>query len=76
MWKVRMVRRLTDKVSPDVIVESVVEYELPADYSNMLEGWEYIDDPYKESVLSGINQHLQKEFGGSHFYPEELICPE
>ena len=76
MWKVRMVRRLTDKVSPDVIVESVVEYELPADYSNMLESFESIDDPHKQSVLAGIHKHLQKEFGNCHFYPEELICPE
>ena len=75
LWKVRMIRRLTDKVSPDVIVESVVEYELPRDYSHMLESFEYIDEPYKESVLAGIHKHLQKEFGDCHFYPEELISP-
>lgn len=76
MWKVRMVRQLTDKVSPDVIVESSFEYELPLDWHNMLEGWEHIDEPYRDSVLAGIHQHLQKEFGDCHFYPQELICPE
>lgn len=76
LWKVRMIRRLTDKVSPDVIVESVIEYELPSDYSDMLESFEYIDEPYKQSVVATIHKHLQKEFGDCHFYPEELICPE
>ena len=74
LWKVRMVRQLTDKVSPDVIVESSFEYELPRDWSEMLEN---IDEQGQEAeyVFAGIMQHCVKEFGSSEFYPQELISP-
>ena len=76
LWKVKMVRLLTDKVSPDVIVESSFEYELPRDWHDMLEGWEHLDDAYKPSVMEGISHHLEKEFAGSGFFGQDLICPE
>ena len=75
MWKVKMIRQLTNKVSPDVICESSFEYELPADYSSMLESFDHVDDVYKGSVLEGVNRHLIKKFGNSGFYPQELISP-
>ena len=74
LWKVRMVRQLTDKVSPDVIVESSFEYELPRDWSEMLENMDE-QGQEAESVFAGIMQHCVKEFGSSEFYPQELISP-
>ena len=68
-----MIRRLTDKVSPDVIVESVVKYELPADYADLLNGIDQIDEAYRDSVFAGIRQHLEKEFAADGFFPEDLI---
>jgi len=70
-----MVRQLTNKVSPDVICESSFDYELPADYSSMLESFEHIDDEYKGSVLDGVNKHLIKKFAKSGFFAKELISP-
>ena len=70
-----MVRQLTNKVSPDVICESSFDYELPADYSSMLESFEHIDDEFKGSVLDGVNKHLIKKFAKSGFFAKELISP-
>ena len=75
LWKVKMVRLLTDKTSPDVICESSFDYELPADYSSMLESFDHVDDVYKGSVLEGVNRHLIKKFGNSGFFAKELISP-
>lgn len=75
LWKVKMVRQLTDKVSPDVIVESSFDYELPRDYSSMLESFDHIDDEYKGSVLEGVNRHLIKKFADSGFFAREIISP-
>jgi hypothetical protein len=76
MWKVKMVRKLTNKVSPDVICESTFTYELPADYSDMLNGLDSIGDEYMDSVLAGVSQHLFKKFGKSLFFATELIEPD
>ena len=70
-----MIRLLTDKTSPDVICESSFEYELPADYSSMLESFEHIDDEYKGSVLEGVHKHLIKKFADAGFFAKELISP-
>ena len=70
-----MVRQLTDKVSPDVIVESSFDYELPRDYSSMLESFDHIDDEYKGSVLEGVNRHLIKKFADSGFFARDIISP-
>ena len=75
LWKVKMVRQLTDKVSPDVIVESSFDYELPRDYSSMLESFDHIDDEYKGSVLEGVNRHLIKKFADSGFFARDIISP-
>ena len=75
LWKVRMVRKLTNRVSPDVIVESSFEYTLPADWSDMLENIDMVDEAYRDSVFMGVHQHCVKEHGDSMFYPEELISP-
>ena len=76
LWKVRMVRKLTDRVSPDVIVESSFEYELPRDWSEMIENIDMVDEAYRDSVLHGVHQHCINQFGNSLFFPEELISPK
>jgi hypothetical protein len=74
-WKVKMVRRLTNKVSPDVICESTFTYELPADYGDMLNGIDHIDEELHHSLFDSIQQHLFKKFGDSLFFGQELIEP-
>ena len=75
-WKVRMGRKLTDRVSPDVIVESSFEYALPDDWSEMLENMDSIDEAYLDSVFAGIHQHCTEEHGESGFYAQGLIGPK
>ena len=70
-----MERWLTDGKSPEVMVKSSFDYELPADWGDLLNGFDHIDEEYRESVLSGIQLHLQKKFADSGFYPQELISP-
>ena len=76
LWKVRMVRQLTDKVSPDVIVESSFDYELPRDWSEMLENIDMVDEAYRDSVFTGVMQHCWNEFGKAGFFPGDLIAPK
>ena len=70
-----MIRQLTNKVSPDVICESSFEYELPRDYSSMLESFDHVEDVFKNSILEGVNRHLKRKFADSGFFPKELISP-
>lgn len=74
-WKVKMVRLLTDKVSPDVICESTFTYELPAEWSVILNGIDHIDEELHQSIYESIQQHLFKKFGDSLFFGQELIEP-
>jgi hypothetical protein len=74
-WKVKMVRRLTNKVSPDVICESTFTYELPADYGDMLNGIDHIDEELHHSLFDSIQQHLFKKFGDSLFFGLDLVPP-
>ena len=75
MWKIKMVRQLTDKVSPDVIVESSFDYELPADWSDMLENIDMVDEAYRDSVFMGVHQHCVNKFANVGFFPRDLIAP-
>jgi len=75
MWKVKMVRMLTDKVSPDVIVESSFDYELPNDWSDMLDNIDMVDEAYRDSIFMGVRQHCANEHAASLFFPKELIPP-
>ena len=74
-WKVRMERWLTDGKSPEIMVKSSFDYELPADYSSMLESFEHIDEEYRGSVLEGVHRHLVKKFADSGFFARDLISP-
>jgi len=76
LWKVRMVRKLTDRVSPDVIVESAFDYELPADWSDILDNLEMVDEAYRDSIFMGIHKHCVNEFGQAGFFPDNLISPK
>lgn len=73
-WKVKLVRRLTNKISPDVIVESTLHYSLPEDYSIMLDGFTYIEEPYRDAIMADINRHVREQFDESNFYAFELVC--
>ena len=75
MWKVKMVRMLTDGVSPDVIVKSGFDYELPRDWSEMLDNIDMVDEAYRNSVFVGVRQHCANQHAASGFYPQELIPP-
>ena len=75
MWKIKMVRQLTDKASPNVIVESSFDYELPADWSAMLENIDMVEEPYRDSVFEGVIQYCMDEHAGAGFYPKDLIAP-
>ena len=70
-----MVRQLTDKVSPDVIVESSFDYELPADWSAMLDSVGAVEQEYQDSVFEGVLQHCMDEHAGAGFFPRDLIAP-
>lgn len=70
-----MVRQLTNKVSPDIICESTFTYELPADYSDMLDSIDHIDEVLHQSVFESIQRHLIKKFGDSLFFGLDLIAP-
>lgn len=72
-WQVRMERWLTDKNEPEVKVKSSFNYRLPADYADLLNGIDQIDEAYRDSVFAGIRQHLDKEFSADGFFPQELI---
>jgi len=74
-WKVKMVRWLTDGISPDVIVESSFEYELPRDWSDMLDNIDMVDETYRDSIFMGVHQHCQNEHAGSGFFVHDLIPP-
>ena len=71
-----MVRQLTNKVSPDIICESTFTFELPADYSDMLDGIDSIDEELHQSVFESIQLHLFKKFGKSLFFGLDLIAPQ
>lgn len=73
LWKVRMERWLTDGVSPEVKIKSSFEYELPRDWSEMLENIDMVDESYRDSIFSGVMQHCIDRHGKSGFYPHELI---
>ena len=75
LWKVKMVRLLTDGASPDVIVESSFEHKLPADWSEMLENLQMVDEAYHDSIFTGVYQHCINEHAKSGFYPAGLISP-
>ena len=74
-WKVKMERWLTDGQTPDVKVKSSFTYELPRDWSGMLDAIDEVDVEYHSSIVAGIHKHLHNEFGRSGFMPVELIPP-
>jgi len=67
LWKVRMVREFTG---------SSFEYELPRDWSEMLENIDMVDEVYRDSVFMGVMTHCMNEFGNAGFLPDNLIAPK
>ena len=75
-WQALMIRQLTNKQTPDVIAESKIYYTLPADYQDMLNGQDLIDDEYRQSIFAAINKHLQKKFAKDGFFCKTLTTKE
>jgi|TARA_B100000085_G_C18413067_1_gene459433 hypothetical protein len=75
-WKVRMERWITDGESPEVKIKSSFDYELPRDWSEMLDNIDMVDEAYRDSVFMGVMQHCSNKHGKSGFFPQELISPK
>lgn len=75
-WQALMIRQLTNKQTPDVIAESKIYYTLPADYQDMLNGQDLIDDEYRQSIFAAINKHLVKQFSKDGFFCKTLTTKE
>jgi stress-induced morphogen len=76
LWKVKMVRLLTTRVSPDVIAESSFEYTLPDDLSNMLDNINMVDEAHHNSIFMEVRQHCHNEHASSGFFAQEIISPK
>jgi len=48
---------------------------LPADYGDMLNGIDHIDEELHHSLFDSIQQHLFKKFGDSLFFGLDLVPP-
>ena len=78
--KIRMMRKLTDKVSPTVICESLLEYELPKEFQEMMVECDQMmmdEDPeaelYIQHIFSQVNEHVNQLFADSGFFPIGLV---
>jgi len=83
MTKIRLMRKLTDQVSPDVICESFLEYELPTEFQEMMDECEEMmmdEDPeadlYIQHIFSQVNEHVNQMFADSGFFPIGLVGHE
>ena len=81
--KIRMMRKLTDKVSPTVICESLLEYELPKEFQEMMIECDQMmmdEDPeaevYIQHIFSQVNEHVNELFADSGFFPIGLVGHE
>ena len=81
--KIRMMRKLTDKVSPTVICESLLEYPLPTEFQEMMTECEQMmmeEDPeaelYIQHIFSQVSEHVSELFAHSGFFPIGLVGHE
>ena len=70
---VKMVRKLTNKETPDVLCESSFVYSLPVELVALVNDAEMESPEYAEYCFVEINKHLMDEFGGTGFFPERLV---
>ena len=69
-WQVELERCLPGKII------SKIKYDLPSDYSSMLDSLQMIDEAYHDSVYSGVTRHIVEQFAGSGFVPMKLVSPK
>lgn len=75
LWKVKMERWLTDGKSPDVKIKSVITYDIPKEYSEMLSSLPMIEEEHHDSVIENVYMHVREKFENTGFYPQEMISP-
>ena len=74
MNAVKMVRRLTNKETPEVICESSINYKLPKNLINLMSDASEADDPsIHEYCFVEVTNHLKKVFKGTGFFTEMLV---
>ena len=74
MNAVKMVRRLTNKETPEVICESSIDYKLPKNLINLMSDASEADDPViHEYCFVEVTNHLNEVFKGTGFFPERLV---
>jgi hypothetical protein len=74
MNAVKMVRRLTNKETPEVICESSLDYKLPKNLINLMSDASEADDPaIHEYCFVEVTNHLNEVFKGTGFFPERLV---
>ena len=71
--RVKMVRKLTNKETPDVVCESSFLYRLPQDLIDLVNDADEENEIYAEYCFVEINKHLTSEFAGAGFFPERLV---
>lgn len=71
---VKMVRRLTNRETPEVICESSVDYRLPNDLILLMnDAADSGDATVYENCFVEVTNHLNKVFEGTGFFPERLV---
>ena len=74
MNAVKMVRRLTNKETPEVICESSLDYKLPKNLINLMSDASEADDPsIHEYCFVEVTNHLNEVFKVTGFFPERLV---
>jgi hypothetical protein len=74
MNAVRMVRRLTNKETPEIICESSIDYKLPKNLVDlMIDASEAEDPSIHEYCFVEVTNHLNEVFKGTGFFPEKLV---
>ena len=68
LWTVRMLRKIGE-------IESSFIYKVPADYSDILNNWDQIDDAYKQSVMQALSSHILEKFETAGFLPQDIKPP-
>ena len=68
LWTVRMLRKVGE-------IESSFIYKIPADYSDLLNNLDQIDEAYKQSVMMGLSSHILKKFESAGFLPQDIKPP-
>jgi hypothetical protein len=71
---VELVRRLTNKKTPNVICKSSITYKLPKNLVDlMIDALGHKDPVIHDCCVDEINNHIKEVFEGTGFFPERLV---